>query len=494
MNANSYIHTFNVRFYRFRPMQFARGMLRQRIASAKEQRLATLGGPTPITRPTPDTGRRWRFGDRFDPAPAFTSATITHRPRGGRRRMLRPVRLALGVIAAHVVVDSFIDLRPGVGPSDHVVSGTVPLVALGLLAAEAPRLRHGTVAACAGLLGVAVTFGMIGAPVAAAARGDVGPAQVTGVAAAMAGITLIAWATHTAYSTRRRGGPRYRRFLRRTTTTLVIAAAGLLVAVPIGSAYVVANRFGPVHPTGDFGAPHQEVTLHTADGLSLQAAYVPSRNGAAIILYPGVGGQGLTARARVLVRHGYGVLALEPRGQSASDGDPQLLGWTGEPDLTAAIDYLEARPDVRPDRIGGLGLSVGGELLIQTAAHDSRLAAVVSEGAGTRWFAEDLHTAFPAWLIQVPFMTTATVATSILCDCLPPERLDHLVTDVSPLHLMLIWSPRGQGGEWNNPRYHDLAGRDTELWEIPESTHTGGYTARPAEYENRVVGFYDRHL
>jgi len=433
--------------------------------------------------------------------PIHVAATALSVERGGSatagtggHRSLIVVRVALGVIAAHVVVDSVMDLRPGVDATDHLVSGAVPLLALAALAAIAPRLRRGALAVLAGLLGVAATVGMVGAPVAAATRGDRGPAQLTGVAAAIAGLALIGWAIATAWSTRRRGGPRRRRILRRTGIAVAVAAASLFVAVPIGSAYIVANRSGPIHTTGDLGAPHRDITLHTSDGLSLQAAYVPSRNGAAVIVFPGIGGAGPTARARMLVRHGYGVLVLEPRGQSASDGDPQLLGWTGEPDLIAAVDYLETRPEVERGRIGGLGLSVGGELLIQAAARDTRLTAVVSEGAGTRWFAEDLHTPFPAWLIQVPFMTVSSAAATIFCDCRPPERLDHLVGEISPRPLMLIWTPRGQGGEWNNPRYHDLGGPTTELWEIPESTHVGGYAARPDEYETRVVGFYDQHL
>ena len=32
------------------------------------------------------------------------------------------------------------------------------------------------------------------------------------------------------------------------------------------------------------------------------------------------------------------------------------------------------------------------------------------------------------------------------------------------------------------------------LWEIPEAHHVGGLAARPAEYEQRVVGFFDREL
>ena len=35
---------------------------------------------------------------------------------------------------------------------------------------------------------------------------------------------------------------------------------------------------------------------------------------------------------------------------------------------------------------------------------------------------------------------------------------------------------------------------DATLWEIPESGHVGGIKVRPAEYERRVVGFFDGAL
>ena len=44
-----------------------------------------------------------------------------------------------------------------------------------------------------------------------------------------------------------------------------------------------------------------------------------------------------------------------------------------------------------PTRIGGLGLSVSGEMLLQAAAESPKLAAVVSEGAGTRTLSEKLE-------------------------------------------------------------------------------------------------------
>src|SRR5688572_31018626 len=51
---------------------------------------------------------------------------------------------------------------------------------------------------------------------------------------------------------------------------------------------------------------------------------------------------------------------------------------------TTLFRSLRARPDVDDDRIGGLGLSVGGEVMLQQAAETDDLKAVVSEGAGIR--------------------------------------------------------------------------------------------------------------
>jgi dienelactone hydrolase len=84
------------------------------------------------------------------------------------------------------------------------------------------------------------------------------------------------------------------------------------------------------------------------------------------------------------------VLLVDNRGHGASEGDPNAFGWDDETDVNAALDYLTTRADVDADRIGGLGLSVGGETLLETAAHTDRLRAVVSEGAGGRTFKEDL--------------------------------------------------------------------------------------------------------
>ena len=93
--------------------------------------------------------------------------------------------------------------------------------------------------------------------------------------------------------------------------------------------------------------------LHTSDGLDLAGWYVPSRNGAAVIVFPGR--SGTRKQARMLARNGYGVLLYDRRGEGASEGDPNGWGWDFDKDILAGIDFLKDRPDVDPHRIGGLG-------------------------------------------------------------------------------------------------------------------------------------------
>jgi hypothetical protein len=47
---------------------------------------------------------------------------------------------------------------------------------------------------------------------------------------------------------------------------------------------------------------------------------------------------------------------------------------------------------------------------------------------------------------------------------------------------------------FQQPLYYAAAGGPKEIWRVPGSEHTGGLEAQPAEYERRVVDFFDRAL
>ena len=228
-----------------------------------------------------------------------------------------------------------------------------------------------------------------------------------------------------------------------------LVTAGGIVA-PLGLGYVATHVMRQSVPAAKLGAAHEDVSFTTSDGLELQGWYVPSKNGAAVIAFPGRSGP--QAHTRMLARHGYGVLLFDRRGEGASEGDSNLFGWGGDKDILAAIEYLKTRPDVEPGRIGGIGFSVGGELMLQTAAETDDLAAVVSEGAGTRKFGETMEEfdGLEKW-IQATGSLFSTVGTAVFSSTMPPPKLTDLAPKIEQ-PLFVIWAPNGGNVEHMSTR------------------------------------------
>lgn len=125
---------------------------------------------------------------------------------------------------------------------------------------------------------------------------------------------------------------------------------------------------------------------------------------------------------------------------------------------------------------------------------DLLLAAVVSEGAGYRTLRESLKQGSGGTWLLAPQAAVLFGATRVLSPASPPEQLDALVARIAPNALFLIEAGHGQGGEGLNGLYYRRAREPKLYWLIPEAHHTGGLETRPAEYERRVVGFFDRQL
>ncbi len=247
---------------------------------------------------------------------------------------------ATAVLAVHVAVDSFIAPEPGTAPGDHVVGGAASLAVLTFAAVVYPRLPKGGRGALATVLGA---LALEGAALAVADARAVGPRgeDWTGFLLCPIGVLLVASATTLLWRSRKAGRHRY--VLRAGITVAAFLAAYWLV-VPIAIAILATHRPRADVAPAKLGRPYEEVTIRTSDGLDLAAWYVPSLNGAAVISYPTR--QGKLPQARLLVRHGYGVLLLDARGYDGSEGDPNLFGWTGAKDIDAAVAWLEGRPDV----------------------------------------------------------------------------------------------------------------------------------------------------
>ena len=423
-------------------------------------------------------------------------ATVAHPAAESRRAaaaaLLTEVglaRVALGIGALHVVDDNFLQPQPGTSAGDHLVGGLIQTAFFVGLAWAYPRLRpglRGTLAIFVGLFMV-----VMGAGEAGYYTRENGPSgdDFTGLLAIPAGLLLVGVGLVTLWRSRK-GGGLIRRYARRAALTLAFLVGLFFVLYPLGEAYVITHAARAYVPTPQLGAAHEEVSFTTSDGLRLQGWYVPSRNGAAVISFPGR--KGPQKPARLLAKHGYGVLLFDRRGEGESEGDPNTLGWRGTRDVKAALAYLKSRSDVDPNRIGAVGLSVGGEVLLQAAAETDELKAVVSEGAGMRSVREAVHLPGTDKIVATAIFGLVTATGAVFASDLPPRDLLNLSKEITEPVLMIHATP-GQGGETLSREYYEAARGPKEYWAAPGG-HTGAIDAAPREYERRVVGFFDRTL
>ncbi|MGZ8783610.1 MAG: alpha/beta hydrolase, partial [Gaiellaceae bacterium] len=379
--------------------------------------------------------------------------------------------LALGIVGLHVADDNYLRPEPGTSSLDHLASGLVPLALLAAVAALYPRLRAGARAATAmtiGAIGASIGFPSLYYALDGSASGD----HYTGLLAAAAGVVLVLTGPVTLWKSRRAYAGRRRRYLRRagSTATALVAAPVLLlfVVIPFGFAYGYTH----LGRTGDapvLGIPAEPVTITTSDSLELTASYVRSKNRAAVVVFPGASA---VKEARLLAKHGYGVLLLDPRGQGGSEGD--LVRWAGDRDLIAAAEYLQQRPDVDPARIGGFGSSVGGEILLGAAAKSTAYKAVVSEGAGLP-AGEGADVVTGIGHLLRPAFLGISAWTTVFSNHGPPPPIVDDIAKIAPRPVFLIYADPGQGGEvQRQPKYFAAAGQPKSMWKVPGASHTGG--------------------
>jgi hypothetical protein len=132
-------------------------------------------------------------------------------------------------------------------------------------------------------------------------------------------------------------------------------------------------------------------------------------------------------------------------------------------------------------------------MMLEAAAHNPQLRAVVSEGAGIRSIREELlygARSIPA----LPAQAVQTAALTVLSGTPPPTSLHDIARRIEPRAVFLIYAEHGAGGEDLNKNYYRAAGEPKQLWRVDGADHTDGLTARPRAYEQRVVRFFDHAL
>jgi fermentation-respiration switch protein FrsA (DUF1100 family) len=277
-----------------------------------------------------------------------------------------------------------------------------------------------------------------------------------------------------------------------------LASVGLVVGMSWWQVdgFLHPHRRLAVETPGDWGLAYEEVYFATGDGLTLRGWWLPTENGAAIIVGHGIGGHRALAPAVMLARHDYGVLAFDWRAHGQSDGDLCTFGYQEVLDVEGALAWLRGRPEVDPDRIGMLGESMGAVIAIRAAAQLPEIRAVVAdspypsleEAVVNVWRGSGLP-AFPFVPLQVAFGRWQTGLDPAVL-----RPLDEVGT-ISPRPILILAG--GQDpvtGPDAGQRYYAAAGESSQLWFEPDVGHLDMARTYPAEYEQRVVGFFDAAL
>jgi pimeloyl-ACP methyl ester carboxylesterase len=419
--------------------------------------------------------------------------TAVFASRSGPRERKAMLACVVAIII-YLVLSYLVFVRPGVSRSEHLLAVLLPAAILALSADLWARLQAGLRASLALLYGAfALVTGLVS--VSRLRVEGLSAAALAGLLPLVAGAVLIALGLWLLWVSRKRGGALWWTLVRRALVLVAALFVAYWVVLPVSMAIIATERPSEPVKAADLGRPYEKVKLITRDGLELSAWYVPSKNRAAIVTFPR---QWTIAQARMLAKHDYGVLLVDPRGYGDSQGDPNAYGWGSVKDIDAAVGWLRRRPDVERRRIGGLGVSMGGEQMLEAAASNRGLKAVVSEGAGVRSVREALlrQGLSPLELaLQYPQDLVQTVSVWLLGGEPVPISLKNASLLIAPRATLFIYGEDGQEVEKSvNPVYYDAAFSPKAIWMVPGAGHTQGIETQPKEYERLVVGFFDRTL
>jgi hypothetical protein len=386
-----------------------------------------------------------------------------------------------GLVSLHLIDASVVDVEPGASLARHLPWMAVTVAVAAAAALSYRRLSRASRAAAAGIFGVLAAS--VGAQHVLYAGSDF---SLTGVLLVPASALLLFAGAGEAWGMNRDRAP-LRAWAARAGGTAAALVLALVVVAPLALAVTNVHKPRAARLHVDLGAPSRDVSFRSTDGVRLHALWAPGRNGAAVVLAHGGGGDvsGVGRQARILTAHGYGVLAIDARGRGRSEGDQESFGWHGHQDVSGGVTWLRAH-GVR--RIGALGLSTGANAVIHAAARDSRIDAVVADGAGAFSRRELTLVHGPQRLLaalsfeEYRFLTWSS----------PPPPLQSLVPLIAPRPLLLIAGTPASERAFGRA-YFRAAGEPKALWET-DADHTAAAADRPREYAQRVLATFDGAL
>jgi len=249
-------------------------------------------------------------------------------------------------------------------------------------------------------------------------------------------------------------------------------------------------------------AADADFTVRANDGAELRGWKVipPSANGDWVLLFHGVSDNrtGDLGHAEFLLRHGYSLVMMDSRAHGKSGGDMATYGWKERCDTVAITDALYSSEKVR--HLYAHGVSMGAAIALQSAAVEPRIAAVSAEDpfASLREVTYDY-----AGLDVSPFIgKTLFRPASIFALRALEEAGGFNPDEVSPekavaqrsFPVLLICGTNDHRIPCRHAEaIYDAATGPKELWIVQGAGHATALGQAPAQYENRVVGFFEKY-
>ena len=252
------------------------------------------------------------------------------------------------------------------------------------------------------------------------------------------------------------------------------------------------------HPR-DHQIPYEEVSIPGEVG-KISGWFLPGTSGRTLIGLHGIGDnkQQWLVPAVALQQRGYAVLLIDFRAHGESEGRYCTYGDHEAEDVASALAYLRQRGDVDMQRVGLMGLSLGGITALLAAARYDAIRAVMAEAAFSdllqnMGLAFNRFTGVPAF----PFANLTVFWGQLITGTrLQRIRPVEVVAAIAPRAVFIIGDLADK--LVNEPEastdLHRKAREPKLLWQIPAAEHVGAFQTAGTEYIDRLDAFFAQAL
>ena len=252
----------------------------------------------------------------------------------------------------------------------------------------------------------------------------------------------------------------------------------------------------------ELGIKFEKISFITTDSIKLSGWFIAAQNSSSaptIIIAHGLGASksDFINLSRVFSSNGFNVVLFDFRAHGESEGKSCSLGLKEQMDISAAVDYIISRKDLKNKSIGLYGFSLGGAAGILTASNDQRIKAITADTpfSSLKRISEDVIKR-TYHLPSFPFIHLADIFYRLSFNGwigqVSPSAAIHLI---SPRPILLISSDIDE----MTPLYHakelySQAKEPKELWIIEGAHHGGTISANTDEYYRRLLYFFNKAL